>query len=163
MYNTASRFFGSSTRAGLFVALAASILALTPRMALALVAMCDGKGACIYLEGGCGQFPGQATGNWTCFSLGPIAIGPITRDANGGASIVIAGKTSALISPSNASAARLTSLAERRRSGGDKQATEAFQKELDGVVRSGNRNVSDDDLQKISKAFNLPIKTEPKR
>ena len=162
MNNTTARFFGSFTRAGLFLALAASILALTPRTASALVIMCNGNGWCMTLEGGCGQFTG-GTGGWTCFSLGPIAIGPITRDANGDASIVIAGKTSALISPSNASAARFKILAERGGSGGDKQATKAFHKELDAVVRSGNRNVSDDDLKKISKAFNLPIKTEPNR
>lgn len=160
MHNTT--FFGYFTRAGLFVALAASILALTPRTASADALICNGAGACLHVGASC-DFWNPMPPGYICFSLGPVAIGPINRETNGGASVVIAGKTSALISQSNASAARLESLAERSRSGGDKQATEAFQKELDATVRSSNRKVSDEDLKKISKAFNLTIETKLKK
>lgn len=164
MHNTTSRFFGPFTRAGLFVALAASILALTPRTASADALICnEATKGCIHLGASC-DFWNPMPSGWICLSLGPIAIGPINRDPSGGASIAIGGKTSTLISPSNASAAKLKNLAERRRDGNiDKQAMEAFPKELDATVRSSNRKVSDEDLKKISKAFNLTIETKLKK
>lgn len=163
MHNTTSRFFGSFTRAGLFVGLAASTLALTPRTASADALICNGAGACLHVGASC-DFWNPIPAGYICFSLGPIAIGPINRDPSGSASIAIGGKTSTLISPSNARAEKLKSLAAPKRGESiNKQATEAFQKELDAIVRSSNRKVSDEDLKKISKAFNLTIETKLKK
>lgn len=162
MHNTTSLFSGSS-RAGLFVALAASVLALTPSTASADALICNGAGACLHVGASCDYWNPMPPG-YICFSLGPVAmIGPIIRENNGGASVVISGKTNVLISQSRASAEKLESSAARRKSAGDKQAAQAFQKELDATVRSSDRKVSDEDLKKISKAFNLTVETKAKK
>lgn len=145
-------------RAGLGVALAIAGLALTPSTASATVLVCNGS-ACMTIPGGCEDVPSE----YLCFLVGTgiAAPGPnnhLMRDAKGGASIVINGKTSVIVIPSGPSGAALVRLSGRGGRGGiDKTAKGAFQRAFDEAVRAGERRVSDENLEKMSRQLKMPV------
>lgn len=165
MHGSPNRVPARFLRAGLGVALAIAGLALTPSTASATVLVCNGS-ACMTIPGGCEDVPSE----YICFLVGTgIAVpGPnnhLTRDANGGgASIVINGKTNALIFPTGPSGAALVKLSDRGRRGGiDKMAKADFQKAFEAAVRTGDRRVSDANLEKLGRDLQMPIvKSKPR-
>lgn len=155
MYNTTSRFFESFTRAGLFVALAASILALTPRVASAGVIICVG-GQCQWGPGNCTIWKPLPAG-YLCADIATSMLRNPNLARNGdGASITIDGKTTPIMS--DVLAAKGDQMGKP--GGMNQEATVKLLKEFDTAFRSSNRKVSDDRLKSFREELKLPI--EPK-
>jgi hypothetical protein len=150
MYNTASRFFGSFTRAGLFVALAASTLVLTPSVASATMFVCYG-GNCTFWHGSCSSrvFPSS-------MSCVDVVAAQIVRDGSG-ASIIHNGKMTPIVSDRDEET--VLKLLAVPPSG--LQPSPSLQKELDAVFRSSDRRVSDKRLKIFSEELKQPIGTKP--
>lgn len=151
-------------RAALGVALAITGLALTPSTASATVLVCNGS-ACMTIPGGCEDVPSE----YICFLVGTgIAVpGPnnhLMRDAKGGASIVINGKTKFIVILSGPGGTALAKLSDRGRRGGiDKLAKGEFQKAFEEALRAGDRRVSDENLEKMGRELKLPVeKSKPR-
>lgn len=152
MCNTTSRFFGSFTRAGLFVALAASTLALTPSVASAVSFVCLG-GLCRFMSFNCSSYVWPSS--MSCVDVKEAQI--VVRDGRG-ASIINNGKTTPIMSDRDEET--VLNLLAVPRSG--LQTSPSFQTELDAAFRSSDRRVSDKRLKSVSEELKLPIGTKPK-
>lgn len=157
MNSLTSRGLGSLTRAGLLVAVAGAVFALTPQPASSTVKVCLAGHGCITLGNSCEFW--SVPEPYVCFTMGLALTNPrLVRERAGGAALVNDGQSSPIAS--DAAEALLTNWAERRkREGVDRPLTEAMRREFDSAFRSTDRRVSDRRLQAISRELGLPIET----
>lgn len=152
MLGTKSSFAASVAKVGKYLAIGSIIVALTPRLASALVLICT-AGDCEYGPGLCADYLPLEPG-YACHQS--ALVNPVLVRTGLGATLLSHNEQHPLLSDAVVDLA-IKHEEDRGRHGGIDRANATYMKAFDAAFRSDDRRVSDRLLDRMSKELNVPV------